>query len=143
MNSDYLWAKTDEDGEWHPLILHMIDVAVVADVVLDREPQATRDMLAGLIGLSWKEARPWILLLVACHDLGKASPGFQLKWKKSKELLAPTGIHLPPLPDTSIHHAFVSQIALEKLLKESGWPEGLATVSVQGADSIKHVRCQI
>ncbi len=128
MISDHLWAKYDSDNNnrWHPLILHMIDVAAVADVVLSREPQTTRDRLAALIGLSWMDARPWILLLVACHDLGKASPGFQLKWKKSKELLLHTGINLPRLPDITIHHAFVSQIALEKLLQNSGWPEGLS-----------------
>ena len=128
MISDHLWAKYDSDNNsrWHPLILHMIDVAAVADVVLSREPQATKDRLAGLTGLPWGEARPWVLLLVACHDLGKASPGFQLKWKKSKELLVPTGIKLPRLPDTSIHHAFVSQIALEKFLQNTGWPEELS-----------------
>jgi len=128
MISEYLWAKTDRQNEsrWHPLILHMVDVAAVADVVLSREPQATKDKLAGLIGLPWEEARPWILLLIACHDLGKASPGFQLKWKPARELLANTGINLPRLPDTSIHHAFVSQIALQKLLQESGWSEELS-----------------
>lgn len=104
----------------------MIDVAAAADAVLSREPQTTKERLAGFTGLSWVEAQPWILLLVACHDLGKASPGFQLKWMKSKELLANTGINLPRLPDTSIHHAFVSQIALQKLLQKSGWPEELS-----------------
>ncbi|HBR14225.1 MAG TPA: CRISPR-associated endonuclease Cas3'' [Candidatus Omnitrophica bacterium] len=132
MISDYLWAKTNDHDEWHPLILHMIDVAAVADIILSREPQATRNGLAELTGLSWVDARPWILLLVACHDLGKASPGFQLKWKKSKELLASTGIKLPRLPDTSIHHAFVSQIALEELLQNSGWPEELSELCSDG-----------
>lgn len=130
MISDYLWAKYDSDNNsrWHPLILHMLDVATVVDIVLSREPQATRDKIASSFGLPWVEARPWILLLVACHDLGKASPGFQLKWKKSKELLASTGITLPRLPYTLIHHAFVSQLALEKLLQQSGWPEELSTL---------------
>ena len=27
----YLWAKTDKDGSWHPLICHMIDTSCVAD----------------------------------------------------------------------------------------------------------------
>jgi CRISPR-associated endonuclease/helicase Cas3 len=128
MISDCLWAKYDLDNNsrWHPLILHMLDVAAVADVVLDREPQATRDRMAGIFGLSWGDARPWLLLLIACHDLGKASPGFQLKWRKSKKLLAPTSIKLPRLPDTSIHHAFVSQLALEKFLQDAGWPEELS-----------------
>lgn len=128
MKSNYLWAKYDLDNNnrWHPLILHMIDVAAVADIVLSREPQTTKGRLAELTGLSWMDARPWILLLIACHDIGKASPGFQLKWKKSKELLVPIGIKLPRLPDTSIHHAFVSQLALGKLLQNTKWPEELS-----------------
>ena len=97
----YLWAKIDREdsSQWHPLILHLIDSAVVADVILEREPQKTKDQFSCLFGLSWEEARPWVLLLVACHDLGKACPGFQLKATYStgnlKELLKKNGIKLP------------------------------------------------
>lgn len=73
--------------------------------------------------MTWEEARAWILLVVACHDLGKACPGFQRKWP---ERLASTGLRLPRSPNTNIHHAFVSQIALSEWLQERGWPEGLA-----------------
>lgn len=120
-----LWAKTgkDNDGRWHPLILHLLDVAASADAILAREPESTRIRMAKILDLSWREARPWLLLLIACHDLGKASPGFQHKWP---ELLASTGLTLPRSPNTDSHHAFVSQLALSELLQERGWPEGLA-----------------
>jgi len=120
-----LWAKTskDGDGRWHPLILHMLDVAASADAILAREPQATRQRMAAILGLGWEDARPWLLLVVACHDLGKACPGFQSKWP---ELLASTGLRLPRSPNTNIHHAFVSQIALAAWLQEPGWPDELA-----------------
>jgi hypothetical protein len=38
-----LWAKTSpkESGRWHPLVLHMLDVAASADAVLAREPHST------------------------------------------------------------------------------------------------------
>lgn len=110
-----LWAKTSEDGDkqWHPLILHMLDVAASADAILAREPESTRKRLADVLGLEWDKARAWMLLVVACHDLGKACPGFQCKWP---DLLAVTGLRLPLSPNIWINHAFVSQIALTELL---------------------------
>lgn len=77
-----IWAKTAKSGGtgWHPLILHVLDVAASADAILAREPETTRKRIAEILGLEWEQARAWILLVVACHDLGKASPGFQCKW---------------------------------------------------------------
>lgn len=120
-----LWAKTDKNGGggWHPLILHMLDVAASTDAILAREPESTRQRIAASLGMNWEDARAWILLVVACHDLGKACPGFQFKWPV---LLALTGLCLPRSPNTDINHAFVSQIALTELLQEKGWPVGLA-----------------
>lgn len=119
-----LWAKSGEQGNrWHPLILHLLDVAACADAILAREPENTRDRLAAVLGISWELARPWILLLIACHDLGKACPGFQCKWKSL------SGLDVGRSPDTSINHAFVSQIELAKLLESLGWPADLADIA--------------
>ena len=116
-----LWAKTNEnDARWHPLILHLLDVAACADAILAREPQSTRDRLAAILGLDWARARPWLLLLIACHDLGKGCPGFQCKWQNL------SGLDAGPSPDTTVNHAFVSQVELFELLLELDWPEGLA-----------------
>jgi CRISPR-associated endonuclease/helicase Cas3 len=84
-----LWAKTDKSGAsaWHPLILHMLDVAASADAVLAREPEMTRKRIADVLGLEWDKARPWILLAVACHDLGKACPGFQCNVSDEQAML--------------------------------------------------------
>ena len=117
-----IWAKTASSGErrWHPLILHALDVAATADAILEREPEATRNRIGEILGLEWQAARPWILLVVACHDLGKACPGFQCKWENM------TGMDPGRSPNTEINHAFVSQIALSELLQELAWPEELA-----------------
>jgi CRISPR-associated endonuclease/helicase Cas3 len=121
----YLWAKTSKsnDGLWHPLILHLLDVAASAEAVLSREPEATRIRMAECLGTQWEEARAWLLLVVACHDLGKACPGFQSKWP---DLLPESGLRLPRSPNTEINHAFVSQITLIDLLQGRDWPTGLA-----------------
>lgn len=117
-----LWAKTSRsnDARWHPLILHMLDVAASAEAILFREPESTRTRMAAVLGLEWEQARPWLLFLIACHDLGKACPGFQCKWKNLSSLDAGRS------PNTDINHAFVSQIALSAWLQEQGWPEELA-----------------
>jgi CRISPR-associated endonuclease/helicase Cas3 len=118
----YLWAKTSKegDGRWHPLILHMLDVAASADAILAREPEPTRKRMAAILGMEWEDAHPWLLLLVACHDLGKACPGFQCKWENL------SGMDPGRSPNTEINHAFVSQIALTEILQKNYWPEGLA-----------------
>jgi CRISPR-associated endonuclease/helicase Cas3 len=123
--STYIWAKTSkvDDTGWHPLILHMLDVAASAEAVLSREPQSTRDRMAQILGMPWKDAQPWLLLVIACHDLGKACPGFQSKWPN---ILASTGLSLPRVPNTEVQHAFVSQLALTEILQDKGWPDELA-----------------
>ena len=117
-----IWAKssTTEEGRWHPLILHTLDVAAAADAIIAREPNTTRERLAEVVGLEWSQARPWLLLLIACHDLGKACPGFQYKWRNL------SGLDGGASPDTTINHAFVSQVELLPLLLELGWPEDTA-----------------
>lgn len=117
-----IWAKTGKNGDarWHPLILHMLDVAASADAILAREPEATRRKMAACLEMEWENARLWLLLVIACHDLGKACPGFQCKW------LDMTGLQPTRSPNTEINHAFVSQIALAEFLRERGWPDELA-----------------
>ena len=116
------WAKTskDDDGRWHPLILHMLDVAASAGAILEREPESTRKRMAAILGMTWEDARAWLLLVVACHDLGKACPGFQCKWENL------SGMDAGRSPNTKINHAFVSQIALSEILQKNNWPEELA-----------------
>lgn len=121
-----LWAKTSQlIGPvlrlWHPLVLHLLDVAACADAILVREPESTRKRMAEILGLPWEKARVWILLIIACHDLGKACPGFQCKWDNLSDL------PLPKIPDDKINHAYVSQIALTEILLERDWPEELAS----------------
>lgn len=117
----FMWAKTSLDGEsWHPLLLHLLDVAASADAILAREPVSTRQRMGAAFGLDWEFARPWLLLVIACHDLGKCCPGFQCKWKNL------SGLDAGPSPDTTVNHAFVTQVELPPLLVELGWPEDAA-----------------
>lgn len=128
----HLWAKTGHLGEreYHPLLLHLLDVACCAEAILEREPAATRERMGQVLGLSWEDARPWILLLIAAHDLGKAWAGFQACASTARSILEPLGLRFPPgLKNCFVHHGFVSQVALEALLREQGWPDDLADLA--------------
>jgi CRISPR-associated endonuclease/helicase Cas3 len=124
------WAKTSSKPcvRWHPLVLHLIDVSAAADAILMREPRQTRERMAEIIGLPWEQARSWLLVLIACHDIGKACPGFQSKWEGVTEVLSKCGLRIPPGVEKKSNHAYVSQVALAALLKERQWPEELANL---------------
>ncbi len=66
-----LWGKYN-DGSYHPLIFHMIDTASVAYVLTE---------------LYTKEITSFELALIALHDIGKATPGFQSKVPQMRKML--------------------------------------------------------
>lgn len=105
---------------WQPLVCHGLDVAACADAALARAAESERHSLAALLGLDWPQARPWLLLVMACHDIGKACPGFQSRWRNL------TGIDRGRNPDIEVDPALVGQIALRALLPERGWEAGIA-----------------
>lgn len=121
-----LWAKTKKlqgDGisdAWHPLLLHCLDVAACAMSILLREPESVRQRIANVFDLSWCDADPWLMLIIASHDVGKACPGFQCKWQNL------SGLNPGRSPNTKINHAYVSQIALCYWLIDEGWPAEMA-----------------
>nr|WP_320132924.1 CRISPR-associated helicase Cas3' [uncultured Holophaga sp.] len=123
-----LWAKSGE-LHGHSLLSHMLDVAAVAEVLLDREPASTRQRLGASLGLDWDKARAWVLLLAACHDLGKACAPFQDKWKRGRDILESAGLRFPPAMDLHINHAWVSQIFVADKLTALGWPKRLGELA--------------
>lgn len=85
MNTPYLlWAKLPNEGKgsraFHPLICHMIDVAVVTRQMWQHLlPAVARLRIAEEFKLSVEQTGYWVTYLAALHDLGKASPAFQLR----------------------------------------------------------------
>ncbi len=121
------WAKSSDDGHGHPLIAHLLDVAAVSAELLGREPARTSHLYASDLGLPLEQALPWVCALVGLHDLGKASPAFQLtsdkrvKWRAGAERLEESGLlwrskRLDPVP-----HGVVSQKLLGRVLESYGW----------------------
>jgi len=148
-----LWAKLPQGSQnrdsFHPLLCHMMDVAAVAGAMWRDVLSATsRRKTAEALGLSVAQAEGWILYLAALHDLGKASPSFQLREESthlaslySRLGTAPRGIKASDCP-----HGRVTAKELPDLLRMNkalaerlsvaiGGHHGLFPTSV---DLIKH-----
>lgn len=84
---DYLtfWGKTktDDDGRlfWHPAVYHMLDVAAVAEIILDATRPRIR-WLAERFSVDPEALAANALLFIALHDLGKMTTGFQAQVKE-------------------------------------------------------------
>lgn len=75
-----LWGKCgDGSAGHHPLGCHLLDVLAVSEVIwTDILPARTRAWVASDLGLDDGTAGRWVAALAGLHDLGKASPAFQL-----------------------------------------------------------------
>ncbi len=76
------WGKADPDypkePKWHPLVYHCLDVAACGQELLARQP-AWLHKLAAISNLTEEKLLPWLLFLLAIHDIGKFANGFQQK----------------------------------------------------------------
>ncbi|MDO4264526.1 MAG: CRISPR-associated endonuclease Cas3'', partial [Deinococcus sp.] len=81
-----LWAKSPrQTGEVKLGVLeHLLNVAACAAEILDLEPPQVGTQMAADLGLSREQGLAWVLALIALHDLGKASPAFQVLWPGGK-----------------------------------------------------------
>lgn len=71
------WGKAPPGrADWKPLIHHMLDVAAVLAVGLERRP-ALLDFLAAGFGMGREETRAMLLTLAGLHDIGKVAASFQ------------------------------------------------------------------
>ncbi len=76
------WAKTSQTSEksFHPLICHLIDVAVVTQKIWqDVLPNATKRRINKAFGVENPESL--VAFISGLHDLGKCSPPFTLRGK--------------------------------------------------------------
>ncbi len=119
-NHYQLWAKTGEiEGEFHPLVYHMLDVASVALYLWDAAlTGALQKELAQGFALSQTECRITLAFLAGLHDIGKASPGFQKKYPAGIPELKRAGFGFDERPGrTPAPHGAVSAWWLEGYLK--------------------------
>ena len=128
---DILWAKTPfaGSGGYLSLLAHSLDTAAVAWEILEREPYSTLDFYARDLGIGVEQAQSLVAALCGLHDLGKASPVFQIKWEEGAKKVKDAGFQFPRLYKTDIksaHHQLVTFVTLGKILEDLAWQEGLA-----------------
>jgi CRISPR-associated endonuclease/helicase Cas3 len=70
------WGKTSEDGGYHLLPYHCLDVAAVGEVFLRRNDHV-RLRLAQLLGLDEKTLIALVVFFLGLHDIGKFARHFQ------------------------------------------------------------------
>lgn len=74
------WGKakpeTSSGPQWHSLVYHSLDVAACGRKLLEADIQR-RQRLARLSSLREEVLLAWLSFLLAIHDLGKFSDGFQ------------------------------------------------------------------
>jgi CRISPR-associated endonuclease/helicase Cas3 len=131
------WGKASrEESEnaalWHPLAYHSLDVAAVADLLLQKSPRRLERM-AALLGVDPASLKPLLVLLVALHDVGKLAPDFQ-----AKSVLGPAGASLG-LPRPGVRHDAIGY----DLLQGEHWPafERVLARYVHGDGGPLKVRC--
>ncbi len=112
------WAKTGSNGRTHPLLCHLIDVGQVALALWDNVlTDAFRNQIAAALGIAPAAAGRLFAFWAACHDLGKASPNFQRKYKPAQPELEQAGFVFPPLMGKTVcYHATISALLLPDLL---------------------------
>ncbi|HMQ34044.1 MAG TPA: CRISPR-associated endonuclease Cas3'', partial [Chloroflexaceae bacterium] len=116
-----LWGKTPPKGSpddaFHPAVLHMLDVALVAEALLRDGPPRLRHALVH----AWRGCDPealvaWLPFLIATHDLGKISAAFQGQVEAQRARLLREGVRFTNRP-VELYHAEVSALWLHRELQ--------------------------
>ena len=112
------WAKaretTDGNTKTHALVCHLLDVAAVADVLLERFPKRL-ERLAELLDADAAELRGLIVRLAALHDLGKFHPDFQRKLEGHCEKYLPELVKYVNPKENPIRHDILGFMIAEKI----------------------------
>ena len=72
------WGKTNEVGDWLPVVQHLEDAAGVMAEVWRLQPQSIRSLLADTLG-GERAAQTFVCFLAGIHDVGKISADFAFK----------------------------------------------------------------
>lgn len=121
--SKYLWAKISTDGIlWLPLHIHMRDSADASEYLWKNWlSKSTRNLISNSMMLESDDEKllQFIRFLAASHDLGKASPAFQIKASSTNakflvNRVRECGLSINGKLDVNaIPHATISMIILE------------------------------
>ncbi|MFO7959071.1 MAG: CRISPR-associated helicase Cas3' [Candidatus Brocadiia bacterium] len=120
-----LWAKTDESKppRTHPLLFHMLDTANVC-LALWRESlhEQLKNRLTAGLSLEQSRAARWLAFFAGLHDIGKATPPFQVKLPPARKALERQGFEFPRNSSTLRHNVVSAKVLEEALCCAGGRP---------------------
>lgn len=111
-----IWAKSG-DPHGHGLLAHMLDVAAVAQRLIEREPPSTLNRLAARLQIPPTACKRTVAALAGAHDIGKSIPGFQHKWDQGQKADEAAGLEFKSAYMRLDAHDEASGGLLEGLLK--------------------------
>lgn len=112
-----LWAKSNAGGRPHSLPAHLLDTAAVGELVWDEF--MAPGVRARLDQASGGQGRDVLRALCGLHDLGKATPGFQVQRPDLAAVAADAGWQMPrfaPPPGARPRHGASGAHILRSLL---------------------------
>ncbi|MBA7527502.1 CRISPR-associated endonuclease/helicase Cas3 [subsurface metagenome] len=135
----YIWGKTktiemDDNKKiiYHPLICHLIDVAITTELYWEKIlSNHLKDHVITTLFKDHESAKSWIVFLAGCHDLGKATPGFQVKIPELAKNLAQFSLDVYP---TNQYHNYLSGEILSNYFKSE-----LKNVDMELIRSLKYL----
>jgi CRISPR-associated endonuclease/helicase Cas3 len=117
-----VWGKSKAQGSMHLLLGHLLDTAAVGELVWDRFlSPAVRDRLDACSG---GRGRSLFALVCGLHDVGKATPAFQMKDDGLAERVRAVGLDWRGLTRDQArgwHHARAGAAIVRDCLQEAGW----------------------
>jgi len=125
-----IWSKSEAgDGGGHGLLAHMLDVAAVAETLLEREPKATLAWASDRLGLPHSGCLRWIAAVAGLHDFGKAIPGFNCKWPAGYARAQVAGLVFSTTACRVDNHSqatagLLAEALCEKTQAHRGWVRG-------------------
>lgn len=116
-----VWGKERGLPAAYSLLWHSVDTAAAAGAIWDRCLTAgQRRFVAGGLGVEETHAKVLVMFWASMHDLGKATPGFQVQCAASFALLRADPVYGADVGSRDLGHDRASQLALMKLLNPAG-----------------------
>lgn len=112
------WGKSNAAGRWHPLMGHLLDAAAVAELIWDEflTAAARRQVDRSCNG----NGRDALRLAAGWHDLGKATPAFQVKNRERAAAVAQSGLQFPAGVMPRLKHGESGAHIAAAVLQEEG-----------------------
>ena len=118
--NQHIWGKYDSVQGYHPAIYHMLDVALVAEALLAMLGAEERKRLLSPFAESQNPIAVFVFI-IALHDLGKITPGFQLKIQEWRIRLIELGFDWDDIAekDNNAIHGCTGYALLSGLLEQN------------------------